>query len=618
MSPISLRPPYIDQGAKWNDIVDGNGSADANGTVDSNTPGIYQITYSATDAAGNEAEPVVRRIQVVDQDAPVITLLGDSNITHEAGPEYVDAGARWNDSVDGNGTADANGTVNSQVPGIYLITYTHTDSSGNPAVPVTRTIQVEDTTPPVITLIGDENVTHLASTTYIDQGAKWTDLVDSNGSIEGNGTVDDNTPGIYQIAYNYTDHTGNAAQTVYRSVQVVDNQAPIITLLGDSNITHEAGTAYIDDGANWNDAVDGNGTADANGTVDENVPGIYTIIYSFTDSSGNTAVDVNRTIEVVDTTPPVITRIGDANVTHLASVTYVDQGAKWTDLVDGNGSIEGNGTVDDNTPGIYQIAYNYTDHAGNAAQTVYRSVQVVDNQAPIITLLGDSNITHEAGTAYIDDGANWNDAVDGNGTADANGTVDENVPGIYTIIYSFTDSSGNTAADVNRTIEVVDTTPPVITRIGDANVTHLASVTYVDQGAKWTDLVDGNGSIEGNGTVDHNTPGIYQIAYNYTDHAGNAAQTVYRSVQVVDNQAPIITLFGDSNITHEAGTAYIDAGANWNDAVDGNGTADANGTVDENVPGIYTIIYSFTDSSGNDRHGCPSPGPLKWSTPPHR
>ena len=114
----------MDQGAKWNDIVDGNGTADANGTVDSDTPGIYQITYSATDAAGNEAEPVVRTIQVIDSDAPVITLLGDANITHEAGPEYVDAGARWNDSVDGNGTADANGTVDSQVPGTYLITYT--------------------------------------------------------------------------------------------------------------------------------------------------------------------------------------------------------------------------------------------------------------------------------------------------------------------------------------------------------------------------------------------------------------------------------------------------------------------------------------------------------------
>ena len=98
------------------------------------------------------------------------------------------------------------------VPGTYLITYTYTDSSGNSAVPVTRTIQVEDTTPPVITLFGDENVTHLASTTYMDQGAKWNDIVDGNGTADANGTVDSDTPGIYHITYSATDAAGNEAR----------------------------------------------------------------------------------------------------------------------------------------------------------------------------------------------------------------------------------------------------------------------------------------------------------------------------------------------------------------------------------------------------------------------
>ena len=35
---------YIDQGAKWNDIVDGNGTADANGSVNSNAPGFTRST----------------------------------------------------------------------------------------------------------------------------------------------------------------------------------------------------------------------------------------------------------------------------------------------------------------------------------------------------------------------------------------------------------------------------------------------------------------------------------------------------------------------------------------------------------------------------------------------
>ena len=144
----------------------------------------------------------------------------------------MDAGARWNDSVDGNGTADANGTVDHRVPGIYQITYNYIDSSGNPAVPVTRTIRVEDTTPPVITLIGDANITHLASTTYIDQGANWTDIVDGNGTADANGSVDSNTPGIYQVTYSKTDAAGNTAEPVVRTINVVDSDAPVITTWG--------------------------------------------------------------------------------------------------------------------------------------------------------------------------------------------------------------------------------------------------------------------------------------------------------------------------------------------------------------------------------------------------
>ena len=244
---------------------------------------------------------------------------------------------------------------------------------------------------------------------------------------------------------------------------------------------------------------------------------------------------------MVDTTPPVITLIGDATTTHPASTPYVDQGANWTDLVDGNGSINGSGTVDHNTPGIYQITYNYTDQAGNAAQTIYRSVQVVDQQAPVITLLGDSDITHEAGTTFIDAGAYWSDSVDGNGTANANATVDENVPGTYTINYSFTDSSGNEAQSITRTIEVIDTTPPVITLIGDANITHPIGLIYSDSGATWTDAVDGQGIAQTEGQVDITEPGIYSITYHASDKSGNFALSTSRTVEVV-NQRPEFTI----------------------------------------------------------------------------
>ena len=67
------------------------------------------------------------------------------------------------------------------------------------------------------------------------------------------------------------------------------------------------------------------------------------------------------------------------------------------------------------------------------------------------------------------------------------------------------------------------------------------------------------------------------LSYNYTDAAGNAAQTVTRTVHVVDSTAPVISLHGDANITHEAGNPYLDANASWTDAVDGSGMILASG-----------------------------------------
>ena len=48
----------------------------------------------------------------------------------------------------------ASGNVLTGVVGSYVLTYDYTDSNGNDAVQVTRTVNVVDTTNPVITLNG--------------------------------------------------------------------------------------------------------------------------------------------------------------------------------------------------------------------------------------------------------------------------------------------------------------------------------------------------------------------------------------------------------------------------------------------------------------------------------
>ncbi|WP_156497876.1 immunoglobulin-like domain-containing protein, partial [Oleiphilus sp. HI0043] len=84
------------------------------------------------------------------------------------------------------------------------------------------------------------------------------------------------------------------------------------------------------------------------------------------------------------------------------------------------------------------------------------------------------------------------------------GTVDANTQGAYTLTYNVSDSSGNAAATVVRTANVVDTGVPSIALIGDNPVLHELQTPYTDAGATASDAADGDlsASITVTGSVD--------------------------------------------------------------------------------------------------------------------
>lgn len=88
----------------------------------------------------------------------------------------------------------------------------------------------------------------------------------------------------------------------------------------------------------------------------------------------------------------------------------------------------------------------------------------------------------------------------------------------------------------------------------------------------------------------------------------------YTSLKITDPIAPSINLNGDSEITLIVKDEYTELGASATDNVDGNITNNIrvsiklkpeNGeeinvnSVDTNIPGVYTITYSITDTAGN-------------------
>ena len=248
-----------------------------------------------------------------DTTAPVNTLIGPNPQMLEVGSTYNELGATASDNVDGDISAnviiDAS-LVDTTTVGSYSVAYSVTDAAGNAAAPVTRTVNVVDSTAPVITLKGANPQTLEGGSIYSELGATASDNVD--GDISANviidaSLVDTTTVGSYSVAYSVTDAAGNAATPVTRTVNVVDTTAPVITLTGANPQTLEVGGTYSELGATAVDNLDGDITMDINiaiSTVNTAMVGSYSAEYSVTDSSGNGIV-LFRTVQVVDTTAPI-------------------------------------------------------------------------------------------------------------------------------------------------------------------------------------------------------------------------------------------------------------------------------------------------------------------------
>ena len=252
---------------------------------------------------------------------------------------------------------------------------------------------------------------------------------------------------------------------------------------GDSKVTIQKGEVYEDAGAEAMDDTDGdlsNAIEVEGEDFDSNVPGIYKITYNVTDAAGNKAVEVEREVVVEDsvqpepdTTMPVITLNGDAIVKLSLDEEYTDAGATATDDTDGDltAKIVATGAeVDTSVAGSYQVKYNVSDAAGNAASEVVRTVIVEDGQepepdtmAPVITLLGPASLTIQISDDYTDAGATASDDTDGDLTDKITVTGDDfdsNIAGIYTVKYNVSDAAGNAASEVTRTVTVEEDQEP--------------------------------------------------------------------------------------------------------------------------------------------------------------
>ena len=459
------------------------------------------------------------------------------------------------------------------------------------------TLEIVDP-PPQITIFGNATVTLNPGDVFVDPGAfaydKWETPAERPVTVSGNATTLTTTspPGIYHAFYTASDSSGSMA-TAKRTVVILDTLAPVITLTGGTAVSHEAATTWQDPGYAANDVPDGNLTSKVTvGGAAINAGtgiGVYAVTYSVSDLAGNQATAI-RTVNVTDTTPPTIQMLGNATVTIEYGTLWTEPGYAATDSREGNltdkVAVGGVSLTTSTPPGSYQLTYDLNDSAGNRATQITRMVKVVDTTPPVLALLGAATITHEAGMAYAEPGFTAVDAADGNlaASVQASGAVGAK-PGTYVRTYVVTDAAGNKST-LTRTIQVVDTTPPVITLFGGASVNHAKDEAFTDPGYSATDAVDGDltgmVTVSGLDSLNTNSSGSYTLTYDVVDSSGNVSSSVFRVVNVEDWT---FTLAG------KAMDGYL-VGASVVFDVDGDGKHDLATAVVTDENGGYSLAFT--------------------------
>lgn len=258
---------------------------------------VPEETTSAT-AQTEASQPMPEKYEVQ------IALEGKAVIVLEYGTAFTDPGAQ----AVGQGTVHdgqpvplevtVQGTVDTQKLGSYTLTYSASfhDQVGS----AIRTVIVQDTTAPVITLVSDPESYTLPGKEYQEEGYSAIDQCD--GDLTDRVTVEKVDD---LMVYSVCDASGNRAQ-VQRQIRYDDPVAPELKLKGSKKVKLEIGSKWKDPGCTAQDNVDGDLTDQIKitGSVDTSRAGTYELKYKVTDSYGNSDA-VKRTVVVTAKQPQV-------------------------------------------------------------------------------------------------------------------------------------------------------------------------------------------------------------------------------------------------------------------------------------------------------------------------
>ena len=349
-----------------------------------------------------------------------LTMHGDDVIFLATGDKYTEAGASavyYGTTIhknDGPVEVATSGTVDTETPGRYRVTYT-AEAFGLRRHQ-SRMIVVTDRTAPVIDLTSDPEHYTLPGETYEEEGYRAFD--DRDGDITGRVLrIDDGL----KVSYFGYDDAGNAA-FVQRDIVYDDRTAPELTLL-DVPLEIIAGDPWEDAYAATDDVLgECTDRVSVEGAVDTYVPGEYVLEYTVTDDYDNTSTATRIvTVKPVPKNNPGKAVTGEK----IVFLTFDDGPGKYTER-------------------LLDILKKYEVPATFFVTAQYRSyLDLLTREAKEGHTVAVHTLTHNYKEIYASEEAFWKDF-------DAMNDIIEQKTGKRTTIMRFPGGSSNKVSDFNE------------------------------------------------------------------------------------------------------------------------------------------------------------------------
>lgn len=579
-----------------------------NPTVTYNNPGVYNVTLTVSNPAGNNTVTKTGYIVVYSTPTANFTSTVSGRTVTFTNTSTNNQSNSWNFG-DGNSSTDVNPVHTYAADGSYTVTLTVTNPCGSTTVTKTVVIDAD----PTAGFSGSPTSGCAPLTVQFTNSSTGPGSLTYNWSFPGGNpstSSSQNPQVVYAAAgaYSVTLITSSqfGSDTLVRSNYVSVATTPIA---GFTSVVNGLQVSFTNTSTNattylW-DFGDGSTSNQANPVHTYSSGGTFTVILTATNSCGN-----NIFTATVNTAPSPTANFSGTPTSGCAgfSVNYTDQSTgtptSWSWTFPGGtpaSSTARNPQVTYNTPGTYSVTLTATNPSGsgNVTKTNYITVW-----GPVVAGFTQSiagNTVTLTNTSAQATSYSWNFG-DGNTSTAASPTHTYTNIGVYTITLTATGPCGNQTFSQQITIgqaPLAAFSGNPLSGCGPLTVNLTDQSTGVVGTRAWV-LTGGSPATSSiaNPTVVYNTPGQYSISLTVTNAVGSSSISKTNYVTVLPNPEANFnfsvagTTVTFTNQSNNANTY------SWNF---GNGatSTDANPTYTYPTGGVYTVTLTVTGTCGS-------------------